>query len=444
MNVESGALLGPTAKVSSRPRPSVSSPTSSPYRWVVLAVFMLACAVSQLMWLAYASIGPGLQHLAGLSGSQVVLLSTVFPLLYIPLSIPAGQLIDRYGFRIAVMLGTGLTAAGALIRMASPTFGFLLAGSVVIAVGQPFILNGITKLDGAWFSPNESAKANGLFTVSLFAGMTLALVLTPALFGAFGGLQRRSSLNAIAMVYAALSIVTFALFGLLARERPLPAGAPLATGAPSTAWKSIKLLVQTPGFKALLLVMCAGLGALIAFLQLVEGMLQSKGVGETTVGDLGGLFVVAAAVGSFALSALADRYGRAIRLLAATLILTALGLCAMAAADRLLVLTLAGVVTAAVLGSTWSLALTLSEKLCGSGSAGMAASLLLLVGNLAGVVLTFAMEQLHQSAGHGNSFTSAILFLATVVAAGIIPTLRIRLSRGPEITSVLIPDLAVD
>jgi MFS family permease len=416
----------------------------SPYRWVVLAAFMLACAVSQLMWLAYASIGTGLQHLAGLSGGQVVLLSTVFPLLYIPLSIPAGQLIDRYGFRLAVMLGTGLTAAGALVRMASPTFGFLLAGSAIIAVGQPFILNGITKLDSAWFGPDESAKVNGLFTVSLFAGMTLALVLTPALFDAFGGLQRRSSLDAIAVVYAALSVLTFVLFGLLAKERPLNGAAPTPTDDPLTAWTSIKLLVRTPGFTALLLVMCAGLGALIAFLQLIEAILQSKGVSDTTAGALGGLFVVAAAVGSFALSALSDRYGGTIRLLALTLFLTAGGLCAMAAADRLVVLAVAGMVTAAVLGSTWPMALTLSEKVSGSGAAGMAASLLLLVGNLAGVVWTFVMEQLHQSGGHGDTFTSATLFLAIVAAAGIIPTLHIRLAPGPDPAPVLVSELAVD
>src|SRR5450759_1183795 len=80
------------------------------YRWVVLAAFMLVGALTQLMWLNYAPITSETQKLMGapglpLSEFKIVLLATMCPLLYIPVSIPAGIIIDRKGYRYAVLIG---------------------------------------------------------------------------------------------------------------------------------------------------------------------------------------------------------------------------------------------------------------------------------------------------------------------------------------------------
>ncbi len=404
---------------------AVTGPARSPRRWLILAAFMVVTAVTQLMWLAYSAIAPGLQTVAGISESKVVLLSTVFPVLYIPLSIPVGRIIDRFGFRFAVLVGAGLTAGGGFVRMISPSFAMLLIGSAIISVGQPFVLNSVTKLNGSWFDEKESSKANGLFTVSLFAGMILALSLTPALFHAFGGTAKRSSLTGLALVYALLATAALVFFALVAREHPAGAAEP-EPEEEVAVWASIRGLLRTPGFGALVVLMCSGLGALIAFLQLVEVLLQSKGISDTTAGAMGSLFVLAAAGGSFAISALSDRLGGRVRLLAVTLVLSAVGLLLMTVAHGSLALGAAGVLAAVVLAATWPLSLTLSEELTGPAAAGMAASLLLLVGNLAGAVWTFVMEQLHQAAGKSGSFTTAAVFLAVVCVLGIVPVLRIR------------------
>jgi hypothetical protein len=83
---------------------------------------------------------------------------------------------------------------------------------------------------------------------------------------------------------------------------------------------------------------------------------------------------------------------------------------------------LGAVVTAAVAAS-WPLSLTLSEEIGGAALVGMSASVVLLFGNLAGVVFTAVMERLHNA---GGSFTRAALFLTVVCALGVIPALRLR------------------
>jgi MFS family permease len=216
-------------------------------RWLVLGAFLLVSATTQLMWLTYAPIAPELHTLGGLSESQVVALSAVFPLLYIVISVPVGQIIDRYGFRVAILIGAVLTAGGAAVRIASPSFGVLLAGSLIIALGQPFVLNSATTLNAAWFPGSEAGRANGLFVASLFAGMIVSLGLTPLLFSAFGGTSSRTSLTWVAVVYAAIAFVALALFAILGTERE---GARIGHTAAAGSWSSVTRLARTPRFIA--------------------------------------------------------------------------------------------------------------------------------------------------------------------------------------------------
>ena len=156
------------------------------YRWVVLGAFMVVGALTQLMWLNYASITTtthtltGVARLTGQSESNITLLAIMFPLIYIPVSIPAGIIIDRKGFRFAVLLGAVLTAAFSFLRLFAGNYPLVLIGMIGIAVGQPFVLNSITKMVAEWFPTEESALATGVATLSLILGMIIALAMTPA------------------------------------------------------------------------------------------------------------------------------------------------------------------------------------------------------------------------------------------------------------------------
>jgi len=59
-----------------------------PYRWVVLAVFMLVNLTIQILWIAYAPITILASEFYGVSDSRIGMLSMVFMIAFIPLSIP--------------------------------------------------------------------------------------------------------------------------------------------------------------------------------------------------------------------------------------------------------------------------------------------------------------------------------------------------------------------
>src|SRR5205085_10504592 len=123
-------------------------------------------------------------------------------------SIPAGALTDRRGYRFAVGVGAIGMALASCIRIYDRSFWALFAGQVGIAVAQPYVVNGISKLVADWFSEEHGAMATGLGTMGMFVGMALATALTPALVDSLG-------LRATMGVFAAIAVAAALGVGVL-------------------------------------------------------------------------------------------------------------------------------------------------------------------------------------------------------------------------------------
>ena len=191
------------------------------YRWVVLVGFMLAVMFNQLLWITFAPItGPAAAYY-GVSDLSIGLLSMSFMIAYLFVALPASWVIDTFGFRSAVSSGAALTGIFGLMRgLVADNYTLVLIAQIGIALGQPFILNAVTKVAARWFPLSERATASGLGTLAIYVGILVSLVLTPLLTLQLGlpGMLRWSGAGAL---IAALAFIA------VARERPAtPPGPP--------------------------------------------------------------------------------------------------------------------------------------------------------------------------------------------------------------------------
>ncbi len=156
------------------------------YRWVVLGVFMFVNLTIQTLWIAFAPIsGPAAKYY-GVSDLQIGFLAMSFMIAFIPLSIPVAWVIDTYGFKLAVSIGSILMGIFGVFRgMAGDNYSMVLLCTIGIAIAQPFLLNAWTKVPANWFANEERATAVGLVTLSNLVGTALGLVLTPILIEIF-------------------------------------------------------------------------------------------------------------------------------------------------------------------------------------------------------------------------------------------------------------------
>ena len=148
-------------------------------RWGTVAAYAAVAGANQLLWLTYAPITTDVAEHFGVSEGAVGWLSQVFPLLYVILAIPAGLALDR-AFKPALLTGAWLTAIGGAVRLSSDTFTAALAGQILIAIAQPFILNAVTKVAAAALPEDKRPNGIALGSAGIFAGTALALPLAPS------------------------------------------------------------------------------------------------------------------------------------------------------------------------------------------------------------------------------------------------------------------------
>ena len=189
-------------------------------RWVVLGLFMLVAGLSQALWLNFAPLLTMVQARYGVSEGVASSLVLVFPLVYVLLSVHAGQLTDRRGYRFTMGLSAVVMATFACLRIEDGGhFAVVLVAQLGIAAAQPYAVNGISKLVADWFAPAHHALATGLGTMGMFLGMAVGMAATPAAVEALG---YRGAMGLFAVVAVGVGVAVLALV----RENPEAKHAP--------------------------------------------------------------------------------------------------------------------------------------------------------------------------------------------------------------------------
>ncbi len=139
------------------------------YRWVMLLVFMLVIFMNQLSWISFAPITGPAAAFYNVSDLKIGLLSLVYMMVYIAVSVPASWIIDTYGIRFAVGIGAALTGVFGLMRgLVAQDYNLVLTAQIGLAVGQPFILNAMTTVAARWFPVGQRAIAAGMGSLAMY------------------------------------------------------------------------------------------------------------------------------------------------------------------------------------------------------------------------------------------------------------------------------------
>src|SRR5665648_428441 len=121
------------------------------YRWVVLLVFVIINILMQLQWITFAPITSEAKQFYDVPALGIDFLSLIFMLVYIVVSIPASYIIDTWGIRIGIGIGATLLGIfGFMKGFYGSNYQMVVIAQIGIAIGQPFILNAVTKVGVRW------------------------------------------------------------------------------------------------------------------------------------------------------------------------------------------------------------------------------------------------------------------------------------------------------
>ncbi|MCK4348010.1 MAG: MFS transporter [Thermoplasmatales archaeon] len=354
----------------------------SPYRWIVLAIFMVVALLSQLLWLTFAPISSEMSKLFGVSAFDISLLSLVWPLVFVISAIPVGIFIDKKGFKTSVGVGAIILAIFAVLRVFSTVsnynFTILLVFQSGAAICQAFIFGSITKLAVSYFPENERGLATGLGTIGLFLGMMLALVLTPILFLSFG-------VTGMLTIYAVISCIGAFLFLTLVREKSSP---DIEEAGSTFTLHDLWSLSRLRDFLILEFGFFACVGGFTAIMTWLEEMLHSlHGISMDQAGIAGGLLVIGGIIGSIVIPAISDKAKKIKPFILLDLAIGTITLYILGVVGSFLLLAIICFITGFFLMSALPLVLELSSRIAGPGMEGRASSLLWFFSQVGSVLL---------------------------------------------------------
>ena len=356
------------------------------YRWVVLLAFMFVVAINQLLWITFAPITTDAADFYGVSNLSIGLLSMSFMIVYIIVSIPASWVIDTYGIRVAVGIGAVLTGIFGLLRgLVAQNYTLVLISQIIIAIGQPFILNAITTVVARWFPIKERATASGLGSLAVYVGIFLGMILTPYLTIHYG-------IGRMLVIYGILSLIPVFTFFLFTKERPATPPCPPELEVRSLVFDGMKDALRNKNFLLLLVIFFVGLGTFNAVTTWIEDMLRPRGFSITQAGITGGLMIVGGIIGALIIPSLSDRYRRRTTFIVLAILGAILGLSGVTYATSYAFLLISAFILGFFLLSAGPIGFQYGAEVTYPTPEGTSNGLLLLMGQISGIIFIVGMD----------------------------------------------------
>ena len=388
------------------------------YRWAVLAVYMYVSALTQLYWLNFAAIETFIEGRFSIPASSVMWFTLVFRLVQVVLSMPAGMVIDRKGFKYGVGIGAVFTGVFAMLRLVNTdSFTILLISQIGIAIGQPFVLNGVTKLVVTWFPQKEEATAVGLGSLALLVGMMVGLGATPALVQYLG-------FETMLLIYGVLGILGILLFFSLVKPRPATPPREIEVQQEITGWQGIKHILKMRDFVILGFIALIGIGVFNGLATWLEKILNElHQIPMTDAGIISAILVLSGIVGCIVIPLVSDRIMKRKPFLLLASAVGAVCIIALMVAKGYAANMVNGIFLGFFLISALPIMLTMSAEITGARFAGISVGYLQLLGNAAAVAIVPIMESVH---GITEGYIWPLAFIAGLLAISFILATAIR------------------
>jgi predicted MFS family arabinose efflux permease len=371
-----------------------------PMRYRALTIYAVLQALMQFEWLRFAPLTSELGIHYAVSPSAIGNLSLVFPLLFIPLALPAGALLDRLPVRTSLRISATGMALAAWLRILGPSYGFLLAGQVAFAVLQPLVLALVGRLAAVWFNEDERLRATEIPSMAMFAGLGAAFVLVPMI-----GYR---TLWLDVAVLAAVALLTW----LWVPTDPLEVA---AAPGPRSSWRSGMLaMLRAPVFLVLTAYFFLANGYFNAISTWLESILHRHGIDPQTAG----IVALCMLVSGIVCMALIERVSRklSLRMLMLIASLGSVGVTVVLfASGSPIVLGLAGILLGATLLAPLPLLIQAVVNTASEEHAGTAVSVFWLVGNAGAAAFIATLEPI---ADAGQWMLGCCLLIALLLVQG--------------------------
>lgn len=385
--------------------------TSPKTKWLVLSSFSLLLGVNQLLWLTFATIVISTKDHFGITEGKANLLTLIFPIIYVLISIPSGKILDKHGYKKVVSISAVAMLVGSLIRWVGvDSFWIVFAGQFIIALTQPLITNAINQVTSDWFSADQINTATGLTIGGQFIGMAVGVFLSPLLINSFGfkGLL-------LANVLITVAVTSFFLLVVKENNRQIQEEA--------VTMNSLQSLIRNKRLWLISAIVFMAIGYFNGLTNWLAPILEPRGISEEQTGFITAMLIFGGIFGAILIPMLSDKLQKRqtfILLSAFSGALLTYPLLVLLGFESALVLSF---IMGFVLLSAYPLLIASAEQVVPKSQSAQAVAVLQLMGNLGGVIVVLLMEL---SKGLTNNWGTSIYILIAIMVLAVLFTLNLK------------------
>lgn len=183
--------------------------------WLICGLGALFYSYEYLLRISPSVMELPLRQHFSLSATGFGLLSAFYYYAYVPLQLPVGILLDRYGPRILLTLACLICVLGTFVFAATQTFWIAAIARFFVGFGSAFAFVGVLKLATIWLPENKLAMVSGMAAAlgtigAMFGDNLLAYLVT--------NVGWRETMHMTAFFGVGLTVVLW--FGIRSRKGP--------------------------------------------------------------------------------------------------------------------------------------------------------------------------------------------------------------------------------
>jgi cyanate permease len=270
-----------------------------------------------------------------------------------------------------------------------------------------------------WFPLSERATATGLGSLAVYVGILAGMVLTPAL-------SLQAGMAGMLMIYGVGSLLAGIMFVALAREHPPTPPGSAEEELRASMLDGLKQVMRKKSFLLLMLIFFFGLGVFNSVTTWIEDIVRPHGFTISEAGVAGGLLIFGGVIGAVILPALSDRSRRRVPYLVGAVAGATIGLVGITFAGATWLLYVSAFVLGFFLLSSGPIGFQYGAEIAQPTPEGTSTGLLLMMGQLSGILFIFAMDSFRDASG---AMTPSLLFMIGLMVVSLFVATRLRESR---------------
>lgn len=350
-----------------------------PNKWLIIAGFSVLLGVNQFLWLTFATIIISTEAHFGVNEFLANLLTLMFPIVFVLLAIHSGKILDDMGYKKVVSLAALLMLGGAVIRwLGADHYWVVFIGQLLIAIAQPYITNAINQVTADWFDKSQLATVTGVIMGGMFLATALGAFVSPPLISAFG-------FSGMLLINALITLVAVGAFLLVIAEKPRQHHLAISL-------REVESLLHNKRLWMISIAIFIAMGYFNGLSNWIAPILAPRGVDETSAGVTTAMLILGGILGALVIPAWSDRLQkRQVFLIIATLVgaLATYPLLYMTSGNMTLIVSF---VLGFFLLAGYPLLIAAAEDTVHPSQAAKAVAMLMMMGNLGGVVMVLVMQ----------------------------------------------------